>query len=322
MKLSIIVPCYNVEKYLEKCIKSIISNNVKEEYEIILVNDGSTDNTEKIIDKLKKQYKQIRSISQKNKGLSGARNTGIEKAKGEYITFVDSDDYLDSNVYNKVLDKFKEYNYDMVMFGVEMIYDNESLNKKVNLGVNGDLKSKEEVKDIMTSIYPTAWNKVYRRDVLGNFRFKEKIKYEDVEFLYRILPSINSIGLVEDAFYNYIQRENSITYTFNKSLYDFIDNMNGLVTYYKKHNLYDEYKDELEYSYVRYIYATFIRRLSKCKDKKEFNRGVEIAIKNVNTNFPDYKNNKYMTGKKGFYLKHFNKLFASVIYLIDRNKLN
>ena len=240
MKLSIIVPCYNVDKYLEKCVKSIIANNIKEEYEIILVNDGSTDNTEKIIDKLKKQYKQIRSISQKNKGLSGARNTGIEKAKGEYITFVDSDDYLDKNVYNRVLDKFKEYDYDMVIFGVEMIYDNESLNKKVDLGIDKDLKTHEEVKSVMTSIYPTAWNKVYKRDVLGDFRIKEKIKYEDVEFLYRIIPTINSIGVVEDSFYNYIQRENSITYTFNKSLYDFIDNMNGLVVYYKKHNLFED----------------------------------------------------------------------------------
>jgi len=323
MKLSIIIPCYNVEKYLSKCIDSVISNDIKDKYEIILVNDGSKDNTLDIIKEYEKKYPNIiRFIDQKNKGLSGARNSGIDIAKGEYITFLDSDDYVDSNMYIKLLEKASEDDYDIITCGVRMVYDNSKLNQDVDVGFSSDCNSHNEVKNIMYNFYPAACNKLFKRSLFKKLRFKEGIAYEDVECMYRLLPSVNKIGRIDGYYYNYIQREGSITYTFNEKLYDIVNNMNGLVEYYKDNNIYDEYKEELEYVYVRYLYATFIRRLAKCKDKKKFNEGVDTVINNVKERFPYYRKNKYLTGKKGLYLKYFNKFIANIIYIFDKNRMN
>ena len=136
------------------------------------------------------------------------------------------------------------------------------------------------------------------------------------------MPLINKIGVIEGSYYNYYQREGSITYTYNKKLYDLIDNLEGLIKYYKDNRYYDEYYEELEYTCVRYSYATFIKRLAKMKDKNEFNKGVDYAMEFINERFPKYKSNKYLVGKKGIYLKHFNKLLANVIFYVERNKKN
>ena len=323
MKLSVIIPCYNVENYLAKCVNSVLNNKIKDKYEIILVNDGSTDNTLEIVKDYAKNYPDIiKYIDQKNRGLSGARNAGLDIAKGEYVTFLDSDDYVDNVMYVELLKKTLEGDFDIVTCGVRMVYDDSSLDKDVDVGFEEDCLGKHEVKRAMPTFYPAACNKIYKRETIGDLRFKEGILYEDVEFMYRFLPKVNNIGKVEGYYYYYLQREGSITYTFNEKLYDFVDNLNGLVTYYKKNKLYKEYKEELEYVYVRYLYATFIRRLAKCKDKEKFKKGVEVAMENVKNTFPDYKNNKYLVGKKGFYLKHFNKFIANLVYMVDKNKLN
>jgi glycosyltransferase involved in cell wall biosynthesis len=264
----------------------------------------------------------IKCIDQKNRGLSGARNSGIDVAKGEYVTFLDSDDYVDNKMYKELLDKASKGDYDIVTCGVRMVYDNSSLDKDVGVGYDKDLLGKEEVKKAMAVFYPAACNKIYKKDVIGDLRFKEGIHYEDVEFMYRLLPRINNVGVVDGYYYYYLQREGSITYTYNDKLYDIVDNLNGIVKYYKKNKIYDEYKEEIEYVYVRYLYATFIRRLAKCKDKKRFSKGVDTVIKNVKETFPLYRKNKYLVGKKGLYLKYFNKFIANLVYAFDKNRMN
>lgn len=320
MKLSVIVPVYNVADYVVACVESIVANKVKD-YEIILVNDGSTDSSLQIIRKLEKKYREIKVIDKKNGGLSSARNAGIDVALGEYISFIDSDDTIDDMMFKKLLDKASESNYDIVTCGVKMIYPE----KIVNVGPSFayDLNSKEDVKKQMYDFYPAACNKIFRRDVLNDIRFKEGVAYEDVEFIYRLLPRIHKIGVVNGYYYNYFQREGSITYSYNKKLYDLVSNMDSIVKYYKDNNLFMEYHDEIEYTYVRYLFATFVRRLAKMKDKKEFDKGVSLVIEKIKLNFPDYKKNKYLSyGKKGKYLKYFNRFIAEIVYLIDRNRSN
>lgn len=320
MKLSVIIPCYNVEKYLSKCIDSVIDNHL-EDLEIILVNDGSKDNTINIINDYKNKYPNIiEVIDQKNQGLSMARNAGIEKATGDYITFLDSDDYVDNDFYRKLMDKVKEYQYDIVVADVKMIYIDHDI--IVNLGIEKDCKTKEEVKELMPTLYPAACNKIYRKEFIKEFKFKKGVWFEDVEFLYKIFPNIESIGLVKDTYYNYLQREGSITYVYNEKLYDFAYNLNGVIDYYKEKNLYDDYKHEIEYVYVRYLFATFIKRLAKSKNKKEFNKGFNFVMESVREKFPNYKKNKYLVGKKGIYLKYFNKMLANIIYIVEKNRMN
>lgn len=313
IKVSIIVPVYNVEKYLDKCLKSLVNQTLKD-IEIIVVNDGTKDNSQKIIDKYVKKYpKLVKSYIKENGGLSSARNYGLKYAKGKYIAFVDSDDYVETNMYQKLYDKAVEKDFDMVVCNLKYIYETKEVNAYSN--INKDILTKEEIKKSMINIYPSAWNKLFNKRLFKNkVLFKEKVWFEDVEFLYRLYPYINSIGTVEDYLYNYVQRKGAITSTFDERLFHYIDNFNGIVKFYKEKKFFYEYEKELEYCYVRYLYATFIKQASNFKDKKMYKKAVEEAIKNVKENFPNYRKNKYFyKSLKGIYLLLFNKFISKII---------
>lgn len=321
IKLSVIVPCYNVEKYLNACVDSILQAKI-DDMEIILVNDGSKDNTLEICLDYKKKYPNlIKIVDKKNGGLSDARNVGISKAKGEYLAFIDSDDTINENFIKEMIEKAYAGDFDMVTCGVKMIYEDHEV--AVNPGYLTDLIGKEAIKGQMYDFYPAACNKIYKKELFKDLKFKKGVAYEDVEFMYRLLPNIKRIGVVEGFYYEYMQREGSITYTFNEKLYDMVNNFDSIFNYYKEHNLFDEYYEELEYVYVRYSLATFVKRMAKCKDKKKFDEAVNYALTKVKKNFPKYKKNKYLKkSKKGFYLKYFNKFIASIVFMVEKNCQN
>ena len=311
MKVSVIVPVYNVYDYIEKCLDSLVNQTLKD-IEIIVVNDGSPDDSQKIIDKYAKKYKNVHSFIKENGGLSDARNYGIKYAKGEYIAFIDSDDYVKLDMYEKMYQKAKEDNYDMVVCDIDYIYDDHTL--RVSSGIDSDTK---DIKKTYLTIHPAAWNKIFKKDLFkNNVFFKKGVWFEDIEFIYRMLPYIKSIGVVKENFNEYIQRPGSITSTVNKKIYHYIDNMNGIIDFYKERKLYNEYEKELEYAYVRYVYATFIKSVKRY-NYDEYLNAVDVAIKNVKEHFPKYRKNKYFYKSiKGLYLVLFNKLMAKILYRI------
>ena len=320
MKVSVIVPVYNVESYLDKCLTSLVKQTLQE-IEIIIVNDGSKDNSEKIIEKYLKKYpEKIKYIKKANGGLSSARNEGLKYASGEYIGFVDSDDYVSLNTFNLMYKKAKEKNFDLVVCNLNYVY--ESKTKMVSAGLDKDLENEDEVKKNIVFLYPAVWNKLYKKEILDSLKFKEGIWYEDVEFNFRVYPRVKSIGYVDKPLIQYVQRESSISKTIDKRLFNYIDNFNGLIRYYQDNNLYNKYYFELEYSYVRYLYATFIKQLSYTNDKELFKEGVKEAIKNVQEHFPNYKKNIYLKkfDLKNIYLKTFNKKTASLLNFKNRRK--
>lgn len=319
VKVSVIVPVYNVELYLDKCLQSIVNQRLND-IEIIIVNDGTKDNSQQIIDEYSNKHPDlIRPFIKKNGGLSSARNFGIEKARGKYISFVDSDDYIDENMMLEMYNYAEEGNYDVVACDLEYIYEDHT--QVVSSNILIDLNNKDEIKKRMIDIYPAACNKIYKRNLFDKNKFKIGVWYEDVEFMYRILPLINSIGIIKKPFYKYVQHQNAITSTFNSKIFDYIDNWNGLIDYYKKEGIYDYYKDELEYCYVRYLYATMVKGLLHFEDYSMYNNGVDLAIKNVKRNFPNYRSNKlFYLSFKGIYLVIFNKLIALILYKIKKHK--
>ena len=320
MKVSIIVPVYNVEPYLDKCLNTLVNQTLKK-IEIIIVNDGSKDNSEKIIEKYLKKYpEKIKYIKKANGGLSSARNEGLKYASGEYIGFVDSDDYVSLNTFNLMYKKAKEKNFDLVVCNLNYVYETKT--KMVSAGLDKDLENEDEVKKNIVFLYPAVWNKLYKKEILDSLKFKEGIWYEDVEFNFRVYPRVKSIGYVDKPLIQYVQRESSISKTIDKRLFNYIDNFNGLIRYYQDNNLYNKYYFELEYSYVRYLYATFIKQLSYTNDKELFKEGVKEAIKNVQEHFPNYKKNIYLKkfGLKNIYLKTFNKKTASLLNFKNRRK--
>ena len=327
-KLSIIIPVYNVEKYLRRCLESVIKSTFQD-FELIILNDGSNDGSEEVILDFKKNYsnyqEKIVYIKKENSGVSDTRNIGIEKARGKYITFIDSDDYIQDNMLELMMNKIVELNFDIVACDTRLVYENSTREDIVSSGYNNDLFDKDEIRKSMLIQYPVMWNKIYKAEIVKGLKFTTGVWYEDMEYLLKLYPRINSIGVVNTPLYNYLQRENSITYTYNDKLYDIINNMENVIAYYKENGLYDEYKAELEYLYARYAFTTFPKRLAKCKDKKKYDRGIYFAFNKVKEYFPNYKKNKYLTktGTKGLYIKYFNKMFAKVNYIVqNRRKYN
>ena len=313
IKVSVIVPVYNVEVYLPKCLDSLVNQTLKE-IEIIVVNDGSPDNSQKIIDKYAKKYKSIKAYKKENGGLSDARNYGIKKATGEYIAFIDSDDYVTTDMYEEMYNKAKAGNFDMVVCDLNYVFENSDVIKRAYSNVKHDTTN---IKQAMLNIYPAAWNKIYKRKLFeSGIEFKKGVWFEDVEFIYRLLPKIKTIGVIDKPFNQYLQREGSITSTVDPRIYHYIDNWNGIIAYYKENKIYDNYVKELEYLYVRYLYATFIKQASKY-NIDDYLKAVSMAILNVKEHFPKYHRNKYFyRSLKGIFLLLFNKQIAKIVYWI------
>lgn len=316
IEVSVIVPIYNTEKYLKRCIESLVHQTLKE-IEIILVNDGSKDSSLELCKKYQKEYSdKIILIDKKNGGLSDARNAGIKQARGRYIGFVDSDDYVDKEMYQIMLNKANEKNFDLVVCDLEYIYENRTVPAFSH--IKKDLIDENEVKESMTYIYPAAWNKLYKKELFdhSNILFTKGIWFEDVEFIHRLYPYINSIGTVHKPFYKYIQREGSIMTVFDKRLYDYLKNWNNILRFHQENGFYSKYAKELEFSCIRYLYATFLKAAAKYPSKEEYQKAVIAAQQMVQQNFPNYRKNKYFykNGAKGFYLLVFNKSIANIMY--------
>ena len=195
IKISVIVPVYNTEKYLPKCLDSLVNQTLKD-IEIIIVNDGSPDNSQKIIDDYVKKYKNIKAFEKKNGGLSDARNYGIKKASGEYIAFLDSDDYVTVDMYEKMYKKAISQHFDMVVCDLNYVY-----NDKVVKAYSNIKDDTTDIRKAMINIYPAAWNKIFKKELFDRgIEFKKNVWFEDVEFIYRLLPNIKSIGVVHEHF--------------------------------------------------------------------------------------------------------------------------
>ena len=314
MKVSVIVAIYNVEKYLENCLDSLVNQTLKD-MEIILVNDGSLDNSEKIINKYLKKYNNIKYLKKKNGGQSSARNYGLKYASGDYIGFVDGDDYVKLDMYEKMYKKAISEDFDMVACDLNYIYPDR--NMIVSSGIKEDTK---DIDRVYINNYPSVCNKIFKKDVIKNMKFKEGVWFEDVEFIYRILANIKSVGVIHEDLTQYVQRDGSVMHSVSPHIFDYVDNMNTVIDYYKKKGIYVEYQKVLEYVYVRYLYATFIKS-SLVYDYDEYIKAVNLAKKNVKDKFPHYRRNKYFyRSLKGLYLIMFNKLFAKILYKLKGKK--
>ena len=212
VKLSVIVPVYNVEKYLERCLDSIINQTLKD-IEIICINDGSTDNSLSILEEYKKKDYRIVIINQKNKGLAVARNVGIEIAQGEYLAFVDSDDWINPNFLECLYDSAKENNCDIAVGNIFRVPDRGKTTPFLQYKetkIYEDTNSKFEICDIPKMCY--VWNRIYKREKLikNKIKFIEGKVYEDVLFSHKALYYSGKLITVPDAIYYYFRHSNSI----------------------------------------------------------------------------------------------------------------
>lgn len=290
MKVSVIVPVYNVEKYIKKCLDSLV-NQTLDGVEIIVINDGSPDNSQMIIDEYVKKYKNVKSYIKENGGLSDARNYGIKKATGEYISFVDSDDYIKKDMLEKMYNYAIKEDLDVVVCDSINVYDNGS---EILIKSNNNY-SDNDVRNYIISP-PMACTRLFKKTIFDKIQFKKNIYYEDLEMTPKVVNITDKIGFVSEGLYYYVQRDGSIMKqnVFNKKLLNIFDVLKS-----NKDLLEDKFPEEIEYMYITHLLRTASLRFLNYDNGKEYIYKIHNIMKEY---FPKWKNNVYYK-KSSFKLK-------------------
>lgn len=284
--ISIIVPVYNVKNYLEKCVETII-NQSYDNLEIILVDDGSTDGSSELCDQLCKKDERIIVLHKQNGGLSDARNFGFSQSKGQYIMFIDSDDYIHEEMVSKLYDAMVTSaadlaicNYDFVDLDGNIVKKNENILKNEVF----DKKSAyQKLSEDYNDYYVIACNKLYKREILTNDTFPKGRIHEDEFSIHHIFSKCNYIVSISDVLYFYVQRDNSITHTklTIKKLDGYLAKMDRY--YFFKNKGYEKYAF---YALRGAYYTVFLtlKNVDYKENKKELNKAVFEVVKKLKFN--------------------------------------
>ena len=298
--ISIIVPVYNVESYLERCIESILNQSFKE-FELILVNDGSTDGCKDICNEYKTKDKRIKVIHKENGGLSSARNAGLDIARGKYIGFVDSDDFINKDMYKILFDTIQANNSDMVICDYYKVNEDD-INKFRNLKCNCEnikiknLNNLESIDNLFLTgeKFIFAWNKLYKRELFNDLRYEKGRIYEDEYLAHRILYKCNKVSIIEAKIYYYVQRKGSlINSPFTVRRFDKVYAIKDRVDFLREKKL-TNLEDKAEKTFIDYFvwnYFVAYQRLENIESelkilKKMFNR---VFFKSLDNKFISLK---------------------------------
>lgn len=271
--VSIIVPIYNSNKYIKRCIDSIINQKYKN-IEILLIDDGSTDNSLELCNEYKGKDSRVSIISRKNMGVSFTRNEGIEKARGNYILFVDADDFLNYDCISFLMENNE--NYDVISFNYNIFSDNQTskgINDFISNGFKYDLNSKNGIKGYV-------WNKLYKKDIIGKIRFDCSIKIcEDLLFNYEICFSTENIlyKYFDKPLYNYYLNNESVSNT------NFYKDLTKFNAYEKIINLFE--KKDIDISNQKKIDYILAINDYRFFNKKNIDFEKVKIIKNISKNY-------------------------------------
>lgn len=305
--LTIIVPVYNGERTIKRTLDSLINQTIKDIH-ILLIDDGSTDNTSSIIDEYSNNYDNIEVIHKENGGIANTRNVGINNVKTPYFGFLDSDDYVENNMYETMLNKITQDNSDLCV--CNFIWE---WTKKSKKQVDGQYHNPKEM---MTRMFSTLWNKIYKTDLIKKYdlSFPDGYRYEDSYFLYCLAGNDIKISFVDDYFVRYVQYEGSITHNHNEKVKDMIHVFEGIKEYYIKHNLLDKYNEEMEFLFVKFFLGNSFLRTCQIKDKQDRNKTLKMSFDALTSNYPNFKENKYLKDF-GLLRRTYYKLINSSNYL-------
>lgn len=258
IKLTIAVAIYNIENYLPKCLESLLNQTEKNGYEILLINDGSTDNSREICEKYIKKGLKAKIIDKENGGLTSVRNLSIDLAKGERILFLDGDDYIEKETIEIIFKEMEDY--DLLVFGFNWISENEIYKDKRFLD-NEILENSEEINESIynNKLNTSVWNKVFKKKILKiqDINFLEFKTCEDTLFTIEYLKNCKNIKKINKFLYQYLYRENSLS---NEKKYDYYYNHLDLILFMMEKNIG---RGDLFYSYILKEYIYLVRELRK-----------------------------------------------------------
>lgn len=290
--ISVIVPIYNMEKYLNKCVDSILNQSYSN-LEIILIDDGSTDLSTKICDEYEKKDNRIKVYHKKNGGLSDAKNYGIEKANGKYIAFVDSDDWIEKNMYRNMYQKLKETKSNIVICGRYIEYENGKKRKWYN--TKEMVMNKEQSLIYLNSFYNfdmSSCDKLYEKVLFEKIKFPYGKKCEDAYTTYLLFDKAEKITYIPECFYHYLQRNGSISRS-EKINMDYIYAAEEQLKFFSEKYQHLLYIAETNYVFsVKAIFQISIERKLKLTD--EF----KLKMKEIKKYYKPILSNRYIGKEK------------------------
>lgn len=291
--ISLILPIYNVEEYLRACLESILNQSYKD-YELLIVDDGSKDKSLDIVNEYKDKFKELKLLKQENKGVSEARNLALKHASGEYILFVDSDDFLREDMLEKLINIALETNSDVVISNYYLYYDKKDFIKFIKDIPSFNIYTNNDVIDMILKfkIQGQLWNKMFRHSLLENINFNfEKDRYiQDIFPVFKVINASDKIVYIDEALYFYRQREGSTVNKRNKKLTeDYYHAMTSIIKYIEENKLKVK-KDSLRI-FKAYVLSYFIYHYTN---------------EDINNNYKVFKSSKY---------KHLNINFNEFLFL-------
>lgn len=316
-KFSIVVPVYNVEDFLEKCVNSILKQKYKD-YELVLVDDGSTDKSGAICDRIVLENKDkvnIKVVHQENKGLGGARNTGIEVATGEYLFFIDSDDTIVDGTLQILSEYIEDNDVDIVTFDIVKVDENSNeLYTILGFLYECVVSTPEENKQLILTEH-SACNKVIRKSLFieNDVRFPERLWFEDLATIFKLFPYAK-MGYINKAFYVYLERTGSIMNNAkcDKNI-DMVTAMNSTLSFYREKGLFEKYYDELEYVAAFHLYYLSSIRVMRVDSKHSL---LKTFKEYIDKEFPNFRQNKYLGKKEKIIIKLLDKKMYSTINFV------
>lgn len=311
IRLSIIIPVYNVEKYLKECLESLVNQKLKS-MEVILINDGSTDDSEKICREYLERYDFIKLISQKNSGPGISRNKGIACAKGKYIGFVDSDDFVDENMYTKLIDIAENENLDFVGCAIKMFFEGNSKSKVIENNNSEEVLTNEQLTNeiLKKNIQCFSCNKIFKRELFDDIKYEEGVYYEDIYTVFRLALKCNRGKHINEPLYFYRQRQNNITNNISiKHIRDFNSAVEKINKYYIKVSNYN--KELLQSFNVNYFF-TSIDLYIKNKNFK---------LKEINKNYNKEYCNYTLLNVQDLIFNRFISIKCKFIYFLWKSRI-
>lgn len=324
-KLSIIVPVYNTGKYLEKCINSLINQTYKN-IEIVIVEDCSTDNSKTIIKKFENR-KNIKIIyNKKNSGLSYSRNIGILKSTGEYVGFIDSDDYVDLDYYEKIMNKIQKEKADLAICDVKIVYENTN---EVLISKGCENNDLSVVNIINNGLAASACNKVFKRSLISQYQFSEGKVNEDIAVVIPAICNAKKITYIEECYYYYIQHNGSIqNSSFSEKRFDIVYGIDLTLSRIKNCKQYDEIEDALVFNQIITLFMyvlpkenNFIKRLKFIKKYVKLTKKYEPRKNHYFWNFLTQCGTKHRIYYKLMFKFAYSNLFLLTNLLISAYKI-
>lgn len=311
-KISIIVCAYNTELYITKCIDSLIQQT-HFNLEIIVIDDGSTDQTKRILQEYeKKDSRIILHFNKENKGLAYSRNVGLKKSTGNYIGFIDSDDYIDSNYYEQLLESIKENNADIAVCDIKSVYDLTGTTI-IQEGCKGD--PEESLSFINVGLAASACNKLFKKELFDGIKFDVGKINEDVAVIIPIMTKAK-LTYVKDSYYYYVQRENSIqNSSFSDKKFDIFHGVSETLRKIKMDEKFESYRDALVFNQIILLFIYQIIQIPNYKQRrlilKKWNQYAKPY--NISKN-PYWKEFLKNTGKK-------TRMYYSLVLSLECHKL-